>query len=671
MKDFFRSRTRQKNGIRISLATKLIFGFLIVIAIISAIFMVVGVRLISNRILTEAQEKVRHDLNAAREIYLHRLTQIKDVVRFTADRTFLVDAMMSDDINQAAAELIEVKEDACFDVLTVTDKNGTVLFRASNVPAAGDNQAQDDIVRKALITEEPVASTIIVSAKNLGKESPYLAEQAYIKLIDTPLARELDETKITSGMMLKAAAPIFDKKGNQIGIVYGGDLLNKDFEIVDKVKQTVYQDLKYKGQEIGTATIFQDDVRISTNVRNEDGTRAIGTRVSEEVYNRVVLEGQPWIDRAYVVNNWYISAYEPLRDINDRIIGILYVGVLEQKYLDIRNQTIMTFMAITFAGAVIAMIAGYFISRRISDPLNKLVSVSQELAKGNLDARVEIHTNDELQYLAESFNSMAEALKRRDEKLKEFATERIMESERLALIGQLSANIAHELNNPLQGIITYSHLLLESDAREEPTKAYVEKIVSQANRSRDIIRGLLDFSRQKTPDKTLCIVNNLLNECISLVENQALFLNIDIERDYQEDLPRVVIDPSQMERVFINIIINAAEAMDGEGKLTIKTRYLPEKEVVQISFSDSGAGIKEEDLDKIFDPFFTTKEVGHGTGLGLAISYGIVRRHKGTILVESKVGKGTTFTIELPLQVDEKKAENGSENGRQRQNIDY
>ncbi len=133
-------------------------------------------------------------------------------------------------------------------------------------------------------------------------------------------------------MMLGAAAPIFDYQNNLIGILYGGILLNRNYEIVDEIKRTVFQDLQYKGQDIGTATIFQDDLRISTNVKNGDGSRAIGTRVSEEVYNQVVVNGKPYIGRAYVVNNWYITAYEPIENINHQIIGILYVGILEQKY---------------------------------------------------------------------------------------------------------------------------------------------------------------------------------------------------------------------------------------------------------------------------------------------------------------------------------------------------
>ena len=229
-----------------------------------------------------------------------------------------------------------------------------------------------------------------------------------------------------------------------------------------------------------------------------------------------------------MVNHWYITAYEPVRDITDKIIGILYVGILEQKYLDIRLQTILTFLGITIAGVLFSMGVSYYISRRILIPNNKLVSASKAVAEGDLEARVDIYTHDELQYLADSFNNMAEALKKRDEKLKEFATRKIMESEKLALIGQLSANVAHELNNPLQGIVAYSHLLLERTPCEDPRTESLEKIVGQANRCRDIIRGLLDFSRQRKPDKTLCNVNHIIQECISLVENQAFIINVEI-----------------------------------------------------------------------------------------------------------------------------------------------
>jgi len=652
MRGFNRVKNIFRDGIFLPIGTKLVLTFVLIIVIISAFFMVIGIRLISDRIIAEAQEKVRNDLNAAREIYLGNLSHIDNIVRFTGDRFFLRDALLSGNIDQAAAELTRIKNQEGLDVLTITDKYGYVLLRTSNPGVIGDNQGHDRLVRTVLLYESaPAASTIIVSKEDLEKESPDLVEQAYFQFIDTPFAREREETFETAGMMLEAAAPILDTENKLLGVIYGGVLLNRNYEIVDKVKQTVYEDVIYKGQDIGTATIFQDDVRISTNVRNEDGSRAIGTRVTEEVYDQVVNEGKPWIGRAYVVNNWYITAYEPIYDAYNKIVGILYVGVLEQKYLDIRSETILTFLAITLAGSLVSLIASYFIARSISIPINKLVSASKEVAQGNLDVSVNVDTNDELQYLADSFNVMAESLMRREEQLREFTTQKIMESERLALIGQLSANVAHELNNPLTGIVTYSYLLLERLPPDDPNRKSIERIVAQANRTRDIIRGLLDFSRQRKPDKTLCNLNNVLQECVALVENQALFHNIQIKKDFEE-LPSAIIDPSQMERVFMNLIINAAEAMNGSGVLILSTKYDPRNESIDILFSDTGHGISAENLEKIFDPFFTTKDVGHGTGLGLAISYGIVKEHKGSISVDSKLGQGTTFRVRLPLITD-------------------
>jgi two-component system NtrC family sensor kinase len=654
-----KSRFGRKNGVAVTLATKLILGSLFIILLISLIFIVVGIQIISDRVLSEAQEKVRRDLNAAREIYLSKLNFVNDVVRFTADRFLIKEALLSGNLERATEELTRIRKSENLDVLAITNAAGIVLTRGSNTHFSGDDRSHDELVAAALNQRVPVSATTIASLEDLREESPTLPAQAYFKFIDTPKARARPETEETAGMMLLAAAPIFDNENNLAGVVYGGVLLNRNFEIVDKIKQTVFQDMMYKGKDIGTATIFQDDVRISTNVKNQDGSRAIGTRIAEDVYNQVIKQGNPWIGRAYVVNDWYITAYEPIRNINQKIIGVLYVGILEERYLDIRRQTTLFFLAITLGGALLSFLAAYFISRRITVPLNQLVTASQEVTRGNLDTTVTITTNDELQVLAESFNTMALALKKRDEQLKEFTTRKIMESERLALVGQLSANVAHELNNPLTGIVTYSHLLLERIPSEDPVRPSVEKIAGQANRCRDIIRGLLDFARQRKPDKTLCMVNSVLQECVSLVENQALFHNIQIIENYQSDLPMVVIDPAQIERVFMNLIINAAEAMDGAGRLTLTTHLSTDRQCIDIEVSDTGHGIREEDMDKIFDPFFTTKDVGHGTGLGLAISYGIVKGHKGTIAAESKIGKGTTFTVKLPVNGTKEGASNG------------
>jgi len=637
---------------KISLRAKLITSSLAVIIICGLVATLVAVRLIGTSIINQAQTKVRIDLNSARQIYHNEVQRVKGLLRLSALRFFLKDALSEENTEMLTARLEEIRKSESLDVLALTDENGRVVVRARNPSAIGDDQAQDEILNRVLSSGEVIAATVIVPREELLKEGPELAEQAYIKFIFTEKAKRSTETEQTSGMMIKAAAPVFGYDGTLVGVLYAGKLLNRNYEIVDKVKETVYQGVKYKGKDIGTATIFQGDLRISTNVRGKQVSRAIGTRVSEEVYEQVLVRGLPWIGRAFVVNNWYIAAYEPIKDINENIIGILYVGVLEEKFADMRQRAIAIFLGITLAGMAIALITSSFLANGVLQPIKRLVFASQQLAKGDLDYRVKTTPGDEIAELAETFNLMASSLKERDEQLKQYTQQQIMKSERLATLGQLAAGVAHEINNPLGAVLMYSHLSLEEMKTGDPQRKNVEKVVGEATRCKDIVKGLLDFARQTEPKVEELDVNEILERTLSLVEHQALLQNVKITRAFSASLPKVMIDGNQMQQVFTNIILNAAEAVHGEGELTVATGVPPDGKAIEIELTDTGCGIPQENLGKIFDPFFTTKEVGRGTGLGLAVSYGIVARHKGTIDVKSEPGKGTTFIVRLPLKAE-------------------
>jgi two-component system NtrC family sensor kinase len=640
--------TDRPNRVALPLATKLVLSYLLIIAITVIVFSVAGTHLVGRLIVSEAQAAVRNDLNSARELLLGQLTHISDITRLTADKYLVRTGLLAGNLQVIADELTRTKAAEGLDLLTITDGSGRVLFRASNPTYRGDNHNHAPLIAAVQARRAAVAAVSIMSADTLRNESPLLADRAHLRFIDTPKARPRAETEESAGMALAAAAPVLNPQGDLIGILYGGVLLNKNFQIVDKIKQTVFQDVKYSGKDVGTTTIFQDDVRIATNVLNTDGSRAIGTRAAADVYAQVVGAGRPWIGRAYVVNNWYITAYEPIKDIRDETIGMLYVGVLEQKYADIRRRTVAGFLSISIVGTLVAMGASFLISKRVSATVKKLAAASAEVASGKMDARVDIRTNDELQDLANAFNTMASSLQARDQQLKDYARSKIQASERLAITGQLAAGVAHELNNPLQGIVTYAHLLLEKLPPDAPARASVQKIVNQAERCRGIVRGLLDFSRPRKPQVRPSDVNTLLRDCFGLIENQALFHNIRIVRSLQEPLPPVAVDPFQMQQVFMNLLINAAEAMDGVGEMNVVTRANPLEQTVEVEFTDTGHGIAPDDLGKIFDPFFSTKAIGHGTGLGLAISLGIVKEHQGTISVRSEIEKGATFIVTLP-----------------------
>jgi len=224
----------------------------------------------------------------------------------------------------------------------------------------------------------------------------------------------------------------------------------------------------------------------------------------------------------------------------------------------------------------------------------------------------------------------------------------LVSSEKMASLGKLAAGIAHEINNPLGGILIYASLMMEDLPEGDPKRGDLARIVQEAGRCKDIVKSLLEFARQTEPKMEPVDINRAIVEGLFFLENQALFHNIRIVKNLDPSLPPAMGNSGQLKQVFMNIVINAAEAMHGTGSLTITTYPAPDRNSILMEFTDTGEGIPEENLSRIFDPFFTTKDVGIGTGLGLATSYGIIEDHGGKILVKSKVGAGATFTIELP-----------------------
>jgi len=550
------------------------------------------------------------------------------------------------------------------DILTLVDKKRCVLVRALNPTIYGD-QLNDEVVNWVMAKKQAVVSTQIVPQEELQKESEDLAQQARLELIPTPRAKPRTEAVETSGMMIKAAAPVFDYDGNLIGVLLGGKLLNRNYEIVDKVKDIVYIGEKYKGKDIGTVTIFQGDLRISTNVRRNDGLRAIGTRVSQEVYDQVIGKGIPWIGRAFVVNNWYITAYEPIKNLKGEIIGMLYVGMLESPYIDLRNKVIFTFLSVALVSVILLSIVGYLTTFNIVKPLRELLDATKKVAGGDLAHRVQIKSRDEIGQLARSFNHMTMELQKATEnylmlnrtledkvreesrKLKE-AQEQLIQSEKLTSLGKMAAGVAHEINNPLTSILINSHLIAEKLKNDARFQENLNLVINEATRCSEIVKGLLEFSRQSPPEKNPADINKVIEKTLLLLRSQLLVHNVKVAKDLVGDLPKIMIDINKIEQVFTNIVLNAIEAMPDGGMLFVSSRNSADSRFVEIKFSDEGVGIPKENINRIFDPFFTTKGT-KGTGLGLSVSYGIVQQHRGTIDVQSELGKGTSITIQLPI----------------------
>jgi len=634
---------------------RLISAFLGVCILVGGLSLLVGGQLLNKSVLNEATNRIRLDLNAAREIYYNDETRLRLALQIAGQERSCLQAVSLRDTEYLKDRLGTLAGEIRLDFGGVVDPSGRTLVRLTG---SGDAQVEGGSLLPSnpaallcLENRSTVSGTVILDREILMAENPELAKQARIALIPTPRAAPRPETEETSGMTISCAVPLFE--GNTlIGAIYGGVLLNRSTEIVDRVRETVFQEEVYQGRSIGTATIFFNDLRISTNVMTARGERAIGTRVSEEVRNKVLGEGERWTDRAFVVNDWYITAYEPIVDISNQRVGILYVGVLEAKYVDIRRNTLLVFVLITAAGMVIAVAMGYLLGQRILKPVHRLIDVSRRVSAGDLSPEVGPISSSEIGVLQKTFQEMLSSLRERDRSQRAESELKLLQSEKQASVGRLAAGVAHEINNPLTGVLTFTHMLLRREDINEEIREDLQTIADSTERVRRIVKGLLDFSRQTRIEPEPTDINSLIEQTLPLVDNQALVKGVIFCFDPGKDIPLRTLDRSQVQSVLLNIILNAIDATDKGGHINIYTRLSAgprQTKAIEVEISDSGCGIASEHMDKLFDPFFTTKEVGKGTGLGLSVSQGIIERHGGTIRVQSTVGRGSIFTICFPL----------------------
>lgn len=388
-------------------------------------------------------------------------------------------------------------------------------------------------------------------------------------------------------------------------------------------------------------------------------------------------DGRPLLASMEVIRNeptcYTAACHQHSRETS--VLGVLdIVYSLEDFNSKLRTST-LGIAGVSLAFIVIAsLLVGFLVHRLVYLPLRDLESGAQRLSTGNLDQPIPVRSSDEFGKLASSFNAMTDALRNSREELRESARTleqkvekrtrelrraqaETMRGEKLASVGLLASGVAHELNNPLTGILTFSHLLREKMPDKSPDADDMDLVIRETKRCAAIIKRLLDFAREKQPEKKFTDLNQIITDTVRIVEKPAHLRDIEIVLDLDRSLPPIWIDADQIKQVIMNMVVNAQHAVEEKGNITVRTRRALDprvsaaeaKPMVAISIIDTGCGISERNLKRIFDPFFTSKDVGRGTGLGLSVSHGIVEAHGGLIEVESNVGEGSTFRIFLPL----------------------
>lgn len=462
--------------------------------------------------------------------------------------------------------------------------------------------------RKALIAQvEHSAHQLSETVKSSTKYDMMLNQREHLLRIIDGIGQQEGIEKVR----------IFNKVGE---IVYSSEheeisrMVDKQAEACDKC---------HAGVKPRQGLSLQDRTRIFTG---ENNTKTLG--IINPIYNEASCS----------------QADCHAHSADEKILGVLDVTMnLDEVDTQISANEIKLALFAVSAIAAISVLLWFLVQRLVGRPVSQLVRATNIVATGDLEYQIKNNTNDELGHLGISFNEMTRKLADAQNQLYQY--------DKLASLGRLAAGIAHEINNPLTGVLTYSSFLLKRANDNSEMKNDLEVIVRETKRCREIVKGLLDFARPQPPKKTHVAINEVINDTLGIVANQLRLNKIDIQKELEEDLPEVHADANQIQQVLINLLVNALDAIGESGgviKVATVQGNLNGRSYVVVRISDTGSGILRENLAKIFEPFYSTKGK-KGTGLGLAVVWGIIEKHDGKIEVESEVGKGTTFTLYLSV----------------------
>lgn len=510
-----------------------------------------------------------------------------------------------------------------------------------------------EIVNRAARRGESLGGTRLIDSAELSGMRDEIRRRAHIEIAPTSKARPTQKTSVDSAMAKEYAMPLKNASGTVVEVVFGGRIINQDYEFVDRIRHLVFGDATYNELPIGTVTIFLDDVRISTNVLNETGQRAIGTRVSEAVYREVVEQGRQWRDRAMVVGHWYKASYEPIYNIDGNIIGILYVGILEEPFQHKAAQVLLVFLAVILAASIIAFILAFILAGSVSRPLTVMLDGTQKLSRGDLGHLImpPHSTIDEMHRLAHAFNEMSVRLEEREVRLQE-NHQKLNELNKSYL--DLLGFVAHELKGLLASAIMNAYSLRDGflGMINFKQKRAVDSICRNLDYLSATVVKFLNLSRierdnleiNKTRFK---LWGDVFGHSVQTFSKLIGDRHMKVVNEMDPELT-VAADQDLMMIVANNLVSNAAKYGAEGGRIILRAR--DEGQMITVEVYNDGRPISPENQTMLFKKFsrldVPEKKKVKGTGLGLYITRQIVESHGGRIDVEAK-DNGNSFIFQM------------------------
>jgi two-component system NtrC family sensor kinase len=647
--------------LRLELRKRIFLNFVLLVALFGILASLMGALIINRTTLNEAQRSVSLNLRSAWSVLNSKLDELRVLVSVLGTGKRVASAYAtSEEYPSYYASLEAARRQCGFDFLSLTDDRGRVIVRTLEPYRTGDDLSNDPFVSAAL-KGRALSGFAILGPGRLSMEGGDLEERAFMVFEDTPKAKPRAKTSESAGMALIAAAPARDERGNIVGALYAGVLLNRNHALVDRIRSIVFEERLYAGRQLGTVTIFQWDVRVATNVILPNGNRAIGTRVSAEVYDKVLENNENWYDRAFVVNDWYISAYDPIHDVEGKVIGILYVGLLAKKYDDMKAALWKLYAGLSLAVALVLLAVGFVFARRLTGSLTTLAEAAGRIAHGSLDLRVpDPPTDDEVRDLTRAFNAMASSLRDREERLKAANAEleransslHALNSNYLDMLGFVS----HELKNTL-GVIYTSARTLDIGLvgpLSDSQAALVRSISRSIEAAVAMTRNYLDLARIEKGElqvhaRDIDLVNEVVKPVLEELAAAIAERGVTVEEGLPGSLP-VEGDPALLRVVYRNLLGNALKYGRPQGR--IRLGFRSEEGCYLLEVWNDGKGLSRESLSRLFGKFVRfhgDKDAERkGTGLGLFITKEIVEKHGGRIWAESQEGEWIRFLFTLP-----------------------